>query len=238
MKTAFRKASDAARQISFVWKSKGSSAHARPYNRYQADEGKTWWSIPSAQWPAFSLGKFIASTEDYLSQPGQIFIGLYLEHGLGYKAGGNYPDDWFMDSDWTWHRFVSDLKAGSLREPISHAAKGIGQPISLIITAHVPAYKGKIHPPCDLVHYKTIDGSKLLLSDKAIPTRKFLIKCDSCNSVKKLAAQLDLIPDSEWVWIDLYIGYSFSCGSPADQSSLTAVQLWDKLLKFFVAWTG
>ena len=96
----------------------------RPY-QYQAPAFTEWWFVPSTEWPANRFSKLCFHR--YRLAPEYIYIGFYVEQGLGTELVG-LPDvksSQIMQSNWYWHRFLGHMEdkelGGTLREVLGRS---------------------------------------------------------------------------------------------------------------------
>jgi hypothetical protein len=171
--------------------------------------------------------------------PGQLFVGFYVEHGLGPSAAsaGYYPPDWIMDASWRWHRVVADLAAGRFGHTVLEATQTLGEPLRLTVLAHVPVPGASLHPPCDLLEFEAHDGSTITALRQELRTPQgFLREAAGSRTIRMLGSTLQSVPECDWVWIDVYVGHAFHCVGPHDLTALDALQLWNRMLAPFSPW--
>src|SRR5262245_62590885 len=140
MRVGYTSSADLAREIALVWDKRGRKAYARPYNRWRWDESETWCVVPASDQLAFRYSKIIVSSSPRLAASGGLFVGLYVEKGVGaaLAAAGYYPEEWVIKPTWRWHGVVDDLASGALTPAITAAARRMGESIEVRIDAHVP----------------------------------------------------------------------------------------------------
>jgi hypothetical protein len=240
MRVAYSSAADLARGIGNVWAARSRIAHTWPYNRFKWEESETWWIVPAPDRQAFRYAKIAVSSSRRVANPGQLFVGLYVEKGVGsaLAAAGYYPDEWVLGPTWRWHGVINDLTSGLLTRAIADAALHLGEPTEIKIDAHVPTHKGAIRPPHDLVSFRSTDGVAIDLTHKATlaTQEQFLKAAASAQTLLGLATALRTIPGSETAWVNLYFGSTFERSGPHDPSALNAHQLVDRLLEPFASW--
>src|SRR5262245_11696382 len=87
--------------------------YRRPFNQY-SPEFTRWWLVPDTSWPAYKRGKLSFRRCPWNSSA--IYIGYYSEKGFSPSiakiAGVNLSVT--LQSDWHWHRFLSDALHGNL----------------------------------------------------------------------------------------------------------------------------
>jgi hypothetical protein len=215
-------------------------AHAWPYNRWKWDESQTWWIAPAPDRLAFRYAKIIVSTSARLAESDQIFVGLYVEKGVGgaLASAGYYPDEWVLKPTWRWHDVVADLASGALGPATAAASQQIGEPVEVRADAHVPVVKASVQPPHDSVAYATLDG--IALTSTAYPVlvteQHFLENAAGVHTVPQLAKALQTIVEADSAWINLYVGRALRISTVHDTSAIDADQLADRLLEPFSPW--
>jgi hypothetical protein len=120
---------------------------ALPWNRFGAD-WPTWWLSPSTEVPAYKCGKIVFTRRD--SEPGSLFVGLYLEKGVGASAAPAFSDtkrgrSYVMTPDWTWHSVMRALRDGAFGRLVAEAEERAGRPILIGVDASnmgVPTGRG------------------------------------------------------------------------------------------------
>ncbi len=104
---------------------------ARPYNRYKAAD-TVWWIIPSNEWPAHKLAKFIILEGDQ-----KIFFGFNVEKGYGENLGIGLAQKHILSPDWSWHSFNEDLKSGKIDEVIKEINQKFNKSVKISIAVGV-----------------------------------------------------------------------------------------------------
>jgi hypothetical protein len=222
------------------WAGRDRVAYARPYNRWKWDESQTWWVVPAPDQLAFRYSKIIVSSSPRLADSEALFVGLYVEKGIGaaLAAAGYYPEEWVIRPTWRWHDIMGDLLAGAFAPAIADAARLLGVPVEIRIDAHVPVVRAAIQPPHDELAYRSVDGTVIdSLCEPILDTEpRFLRGAAQAQRLSQLAASLLNIPDSDTAWINFHIGVSLEKSGRSDVSALDAEQLSDKLLDPLAAW--
>jgi hypothetical protein len=240
MRTGYTSSADLARELAAVWAKRDRVAYPRPYNRWKWDESQTWWVVPAPDQLAFRYSKIIVSSSPRLAQPDELFVGLYVEKGIGaaLAAAGYYPEEWVIKPTWRWHGVLSDLAAGALGPAIADASRRIGDPVEIRIDAHVPVVKAAIQPPHDILAYESVDGVAIsAMQDPILATeQRFLRGATLVHNLPELADVLQTIPASDSAWINLYVGRSLQKSGLHDESALDAHELTDRLLEPFAPW--
>jgi len=80
-----------------------------PYNRFaEPQDQKTWWLSPDSDNPADQWGKIVVTNLDVGLN---LFVGLYIEKGVGKTASAAYSDRskgerMILRDSWIWHDFT------------------------------------------------------------------------------------------------------------------------------------
>jgi hypothetical protein len=240
MHAGYSSSADLARELAAVWTKRDRVAYARPYNRWKRDESQTWWIVPAPDKSAFQYSKIIVSTAPRLAEPDQVFVGLYVEKGVGgaLASAGYYPGEWVLKSTWRWHGVLSDLASGALAPAIANVAHRIGEPIEVRADAHVPVVKASVQPPHDIVAYESLDGVTLTAMRQALlaTEQRFLESAARAHTLPELAGSLQTIPGGDSAWINLYVGRALQKSALHGTSALDAQQLADRPLEPFAPW--
>jgi len=240
MRTGYSSSADLARELAAVWAERDRVAYPRPYNRWKWDESQTWWVVPAPDKLAFRYSKIIVSASPRLAEPDQLFVGLYVEKGVGeaLASAGYYPEEWVLKSTWRWHGVLSDLASGAFGPPIAEVSHRIGEPVEIRVDAHVPVIKAAVQPPHDIVAYESLNGVAISTMRQPVlgTEQNFLGSLTRALTLQELASSLQTIPASDSAWINLYIGRCLQKSALHDASALDAHQLADRLLEPFAPW--
>jgi hypothetical protein len=188
----------------------------RPYNRYSPDE-TTWWLVPSTDWPAFKYAKlfFHAKPGDIPEGLKGIHCGLSVEKGLDVKVKDFYPRELIKTALWDWDSVVASLVT-------SWPKLSTPQFISLSLS-YIPPDGSVTSVDSFLDLKKTFRashsffkvGSDLRLDVHGTPylnsgcieiAEHFQTQILPSTDVPTLLHRLESFPQSDWCWIDLYIG--------------------------------
>lgn len=231
-----------ARELAVHWESPNRIAEPRPFDRFRRDDGGTWWIVPSKEHPAFRHSKFIVSSGKSLSEEGSLFVGLYVEKGVGRVPGaaGRYSNTWILDESWSWHRVVDDLTSGAFTAPIAQAARLTGEAIHVIIEAHVSVRDPQSQPPQDLVFFVSTDGTALSPSRNPVlqTDEGFLRHVAEIRNLSDLGQRLRTVPSADWAWINFYVGLPFQKAIDGDTRAFGPKQVRECLLEPFARWFG
>ena len=228
-----------AKEIRDIWSQRHRQVSILPYNRFESDEGHTWWIVPAPDKVAHQYVKIIFSSHHLVANPDQLFVGLHVEKGVGSALAdaGYYKPTEVLRPTWRWHNVLAGLCNGRLRAPVAEASRRLGQAIHIRLDAFVPIRgQSPEKSPHHLVWYESDDGD--VIRSSAIPSLKtperFLRQAAHLHTLRELGQALQTIPDGESVWVDFYIGRSLEMGG--DKSALDALQLTDRLLEPFADW--
>jgi len=230
-----------AKEIKRSWGAARGAA-SRPFNRFDAEESRIWWVVPSDEVPTFRFTKVIVSTAPEIGESGHTFVGLHCEKGLGPRAAAlhYYPDHLIMDQTWSWTRFIADLSNGELQFSIAEASRRIDQPLEIRVDAHVPVIpRAKPGPPSDRLIFHSASGGSLTAARPALisTVQAFLGVAASTTLLPQLANALRHVPDEDYAWIDFCLGASIKQspdpGLAATSPARLAADLLDPLARWF-----
>jgi hypothetical protein len=241
MRIGYKTPVDLAKEIGTIWVKRNRKAYTWPYNRFKWDTSETWWVVPASDRVAFQYAKIIISSSPRVARPDHIFVGLYVEKGVGRTLAdaGYYPSEWVLAPSWRWHGVMLDLHNDRFRMPIADASSRLGEPLDIKIDAHVPTYgTASIRPHHDILWYESADGSAITASaSPSLTTQQgFLRQASRATTLIELARALQTIPESESAWVDFYVGRSLRKSDLHDTSALDALQLTDRLLEPLAKW--
>ncbi len=240
MRTTSSSSADLARGIGDIWAARRRLAYTWPYNRFKWEQSGTWWIVPAADRQAFRYVKIAVSSSRHVADPGQLFVGLYVEKGVGpaLAAARYYPQEWVIGPTWRWHGIMNDLASGLLTGAIADAARHLDAPAEIKVDAHVPTHKGAIRPSHDLLTFLSMDGAAITSQRKPVlaTQERFLEGAASAPTLAELSRALCAIPASDTAWVNLYFGCTFEKSGPHDTSALDARQVVDRLLEPFASW--
>jgi hypothetical protein len=214
---------------------------ARPWNMYDPDN-TFWWLVPRTQWPAYNLGKFFFSPDR--APKGFLFCGLHMEKGLDPSVSEAYPSRagkrLIMTSDWTWYRFLDDLRSGAFELTIEKASKEIGASTIIRLEAGYVEDPGSFDPQAirfkwDKIVFSSRDGS-LKIEMSETPSR-FLGDICKLQRLGDLAKAIDHMQNAGWFWIDLFVGALLERASdPVGKDAWDGAELWANALCAWEPW--
>lgn len=205
----------------------------RPYNRFNPD-ATTWWLVPSTDWPSFRYAKlfFHSKPSDIPHGMKGVHCGLSLEKGLDVKVKEFYPKELIKTALWDWDAVIRSV-ANSWPKVESR------QIVSLSLS-YIPP-DGSVSSVDSFLDLKnnfrashsffTVDSDLRLsihgtpyLNDKNFEIAEhFRTRILPSTDVPTLLGGLESFPQSDWCWIDFYIGTVVDGGSVGD--------LWKKDLR-------
>ena len=213
----------------------------RPFNRFSPDEC-LWWLVGCADWPAYKHGKlFFASRPEQI--PGHqngVYCGFHIEKGLSRRVASFYPKELIEGNDWAWERFTASISA-------EFPALPPPQFVSIAVS-YIPTETARYDESAQsfIAQKDSFETSK---ADFAIDAHQHLELCDmkvneNCAEIAQhfetkicvaanlssLLADLQTFPQSDWSWVDFYIGAVVSQGPIG--------RLWNDCLKPWSVWLG
>jgi hypothetical protein len=239
MRIAYDSSFELINDIADAWRRPKRPAFTLPYNRFAWEASKHWWVVPSSEKVAFRYSKISVASSDFLAPAKGVFVGLYVEKGVGaVMAAAGASNEWIMGGDWRWHGLVRDLSRGKLQPALAESSRRLGTPLEIRVEAHVPIRGGAIRPPHDRLVFGCSDGDKVAtLTEPILKTdEKFLKQAASADTVQLLGTAMLSIPQSDWAWVNLYIGVGCEFAPKHDTTALDAYQLADRLLEPLAPW--
>jgi hypothetical protein len=213
----------------------------RPFNRFSPDESP-WWLVGNADWPAYKHGKlfFVSRREQMPARQNGVYCGFNVEKGLGRRVAGLYPKELIEGDDWAWERFTASISA-------EFPALPLPQYVSVAVSQIPPDAARYGDSPESFLAQKesfrasqadfTLDARqqlRLLSMDvnqnSAEIAQHFGTKIRAAASLSALLADLCTFPQSDWSWVDLYIGTVVRKGPVG--------KLWNNCLKPWSGWVG
>lgn len=230
-----------AETLADAWPSR-ARVYPRPFNRFKWDDSETWWLAPVPGPSTFQYSKVVVTSSPLLVGPNELFVGLYVEKGIGASLAeaGYYRADWVIGPTWSWHRIVGDLLTGAFRAPIAEVFRRTGEAVEVRVDAHVPVVEGSIRPPHDLLAYETTDGVLIQSSSPPVLNTEegFLQASMQVRTLAELGDSLKSIPGSDSAWVNFYLGRTVQTAETEDPSALSAAQLATDLVSPFAPWVA
>jgi hypothetical protein len=225
-----------------------SNLTARPFNRFKPND-TIWWLVPSTDWPAYEYGKLF-----FESRKERMFCGYNLEKGVGI---GNdvYHHSLLIKRDWVWNEFIANLRKNNknLLSILKYLESRELETCIVISASLVPTDNAQSFGSADsFLEQKAefqstqiefgINGD-LSLSHKSIEANDiqrniadyFKSELLEESDISKLASKISEanFPDSDWSWIDFYIGVYLSNTQKKVQ---TVAKLWEDYLEPWEPW--
>jgi len=214
---------------------------ARPWNRHDPDN-TFWWLVPSGDWPAYKHGKIFFSPDR--APRDCLFCGLHVEKGFDPSIAAAYPSGggkrMIMGDDWTWHEFLGDLGSENLSSAIERASEESGGPVTIRLEAGFVEDPGSYDPQANRPKWDTVifetPGNTLDIQTSETPSN-LLDKVAPRQSFDELASFISEIANSEWVWLDVFLGSVFLKNQEVTSpNTWDAGQLWNKALSIWEPW--
>lgn len=212
----------------------------RPYNRFDA-LGTVWWLMGTTEWPAYKFGKlFIDSRKDFvpLHDKGMLYSGFYIEKGLNSALKLRSPQ-LLLDSSWLWNEFISTpsekvpFKKGDLLTLDMNYA-----PLEKVRFGDSPEawYAQKEQLRAARITF-LLDPPKVTVlgAPTGNPSQKDLMQyleqtINKATTLEEIFATVPTIPDSDWLWVDLYIG------TVKSMANTESGPFWQNEMKRWIPW--
>jgi hypothetical protein len=174
-----------------------------PYNRWDAEVSSFWWLSPKATNPAFQYTKFIFSW----AEEDRLFVGIHVEKGFGDSfLAVKKNHDLIMTSDWTWHAFLRDLRAGAIEAALDKLAA------CCVPVVTIDGGYGRY----DRYHYEWDLGARQLKQTDAVRGEGLVTSPGDPISCAELAEELDRYEAEEFTWLDVYVGTILEISNDSD----------------------
>lgn len=207
----------------------------RPFNRFNPAYTE-WWIIPSTEWPAYKFGKLCFHRRP-CSPDGRLYVGYYVEKGLGRKLQGmpEVSNNLIMKDDWHWHKFAALAQNGEIDAIAHRVCENVQAPVHVLVEAYafnrVPKPNEERKLPDDAVELvlNPIDVSWNLIRPGKNELR-------FVNEARRVAHLVSLIKDNsglDFYWIDVVVGLCFSYGESREEG-VDAETLWNLVLRHWV----
>lgn len=220
--------------------------HAMPFNRF-SPESSTWWLSPSIDNPAYRHGKIIFMQTDEAESAAPLFVGFYVEKGVGPAGAPVYRETargrrGVMDSTWLWDRFLGAFGSGEIEAILSAIESTTARPVEIELDAAlVPPPAGgedDVHSPQlprDVVRFQ-FARSELQWVGADLPA-DLLGGLGKPETLPALATRVGSLSQLDWMWIDFQAGYRFVRGGRSGGAELwTAQEIWRKICWPWRAW--
>ncbi len=183
--------------------------HPLPYNRFNR-ENTVWWFSPASEIPAYRFPKFAIMPPE-AEAPDQLFIGIYIEKGVGeeYAKTVGYAKTHTLGANWAWHTLLEDMKHNNkLSRSIAEVrnATGVDLELRLYASMQIKDAADNLAPKGEKLVFDVADG---LIARQPVNT-KLLSSLAGCTSLVELASGLTSLEKSGFIWIDLVLGVPFN----------------------------
>ena len=250
--TSFSTPHDAVAAVRDEARSSRLDLYLLPYQPMNPDA--PWWISPGNENPGYRYGKAIFARD--LLRPQELFIGLYMEKGIGGAAAAIYADSrkgrryimagqWRIGEGWTWPSFLSAMASGDL-DAVAGAEATAGQPLVVTVDgSHVPVPAGpgdvidvhSLNFPRDVIAFRYSAGALTPL--RASHPADLLRPLGSAATLQALATAIQGLPDLDTFWIDVALGLCFqapAANATTPHDAWDARALWDRTLSPWRAW--
>lgn len=207
----------------------------RPFNRFNPAYTE-WWIIPSTDWPAYKFGKLCFHRRP-CSPDGSLYVGYYVEKGLGQKLQGmpEVSNSLIMKDDWHWHKFVTRAQNGDIDAIACEICEKVHAPIHVL----VEAYAFNRAPRLDEERKGPDDAVELVLPPADVnwklilPGKNELRFVNGAQNISRLVSLIKDNPKLDFYWIDVVVGMRFNYGKSREEG-IDAETLWNLLLSHWV----
>ena len=208
--------------------------HALPFNRFRRED-TTWWLSPTSENPAYRHGKIVLTRRD--AAPGDVFVGLYVEKGVGPAAAPAYRDTargrrYVMASTWLWDVLLGALGSGEFEQTATAAEAKAGCPLTIVIDAALapPPTGDDVHSPNlprDVFRFSFSKGEfRFLDADTPADLLKSLGKP---RTPPELVACIAALPQLDWIRIDFQAGIRLKAAGAQHRPGVwSAADLWER----------
>jgi len=206
----------------------------RPYNRFDT-KFTEWWLIPSTDWPAYRYGKLCFSQSD--DTPYLMFIGFYVEKGLGRQLADLTKANQLMEPNWFWHDFLNAARGGVLDVPMRTIIERTGAPLQVYLNLyefnHAPDPETGENAPDDWLEFVVHEDD--LGFTPVFEGQDVLAPLNSVANLPDLVGRFIGLEKMTWYWINWMIG-TYVQYSTDDTGDWGATDLWHKALEPWLRW--
>lgn len=180
------------------------------YQFRDADE-TAWWLLPRRENPAFHRAKIAVWNHEARDAH---FVGWGVEKGIGPGAAAAFVHQpaRVMTPAWAWHAALRDLRSGALNAAAGAAARAAAHPLELLVRAFV---LGDRSAGTDTLRWVISPDLTLQAAGPRQAAPGPLLH-GGLHDAARLAHVAALLPATDdpalWdrLWVDLYIGRSYS----------------------------
>ncbi len=199
----------------------------RPMN-YQKPRHTSWWLVPSPQLPVYQYSKlFFHNLPDYSG----MLVGFSFDRGVGRQLVNLVDDSLLMQSNWYWRRFLNDILAGNLINPIKSIQRQSDAAMLFVIeqysfeTLQRRTLASKVHD--DRVIFQIgDDATSLQLIGEETSLFKEINYAYTCRD---LAMQIEMNPVFSWNWLRFTFGVVLNPVPKVNAEGNTEL-IWQKFL--------
>ena len=136
-----------------------------------------------------------------------------------------------MTSSWVWHSSIDALKAGEVAQAARRVACAADQPVILEI---IPYYAGGASSG-DAFWAQSWGDELEVIKPSALDELQAVA---SCRTLSDLAQGLTSLPNSEWIYLDWYLGVHVELQplNEPEEPCWTADELWQRVLSAWGTW--
>lgn len=241
---------DAAFAVRGCARSAGVDLFLLPYQ--PLNDQAPWWLSPNSENPGYRSGKALFMKD--LLRPDRLFVGLYVEKGIGAAGAAMYIGSakgrrYIMDGPgrlgeaWTWPSFLDSLVAGAFNPIASAAEAAAGRPLVIIVdAAYVPVPnpgEADVHSltfPRDIVALEFSGGSLTTLDTRF--DADLLKGLETATTLPMLGERIRALPDRERMWIDFGAGMRFMTGEASSERGelCDGPTLWARAVEPWTSW--
>lgn len=196
---------------------------------YLKPQNTSWWLVPSQQLPIYMYSKlFFHRLQAYSSR---MLTGFSFERGVGRQLTDLVDAALIMQPNWYWRRFLNDVLAGSLLEPIHMIQRQSGDTMLLAIELygfeHLQRRTLETKVPDDVVIFQVNDDANTLkLHEEATQQLQGINQVTNCRD---LALHIEMTPAFSWNWLRFTLGVLIN-PIPIGNQSERIDNLWRDIL--------
>ena len=218
---------DLAKRLLSEAKSSSQDLNFLPFNRYDAEETHTCWLSPSHENPAYWRGKIVCTNQ---ATTPDTFVGYYMEKGIGpsgARALSPGQHKMVMNDQWLWARVTdSEAEHADFDRLAGLVAVSSGVPVHLTLDC----WPLGLIKMSDFLEY-SYDGTSMRLISTP---RSELTQLAVLTKPSDVFAATSQLPSSDWLWLDLMIGFRFESGSADD--AWDPQQIWIRTGAPWASW--
>ncbi len=200
----------------------------RPVN-YQQPHKTSWWLVPSQHRPVYRYSKlFFHSLQTYSPN---ILAGFSFERGVGRQLSDLVDTAFIMQTNWYWRRFINDVLAGVMIEPINTIQRRSHRTVLTVLELysfnHLRRRTLETSEPDDcLVFQINEDADTITLQREATHQLQVLNQVSSCRD---LVLTIEMEPAFSWHMLRFTFGVDVNPHSLYDKKE-SIINLWRNTL--------